>query len=178
MSTRNRFPTLLLSALLLASGPATADRPSEPDHATSAEPGSPPAPRSEVHRPSGQGPPDREAMRAWHRRYRPLAEPVKKALGDLFRARRHRHRPRELEPQCRALARAVETFRRKARKEEIFPVANAAADVALKRLYRRLGDAAKACLDGRWGAMEGHLHRAARHHKQARLSLRTYGLEP
>lgn len=169
MSTRNPLTTLLLCALLLAPAGAGAYPPARSDDE--------PAPRAELRRESGRATPDRVSMAAWHRRYRPLARPVKRALAELLRARR-RYRPQQLGPECRNLRRAVRTFRRRARARDVFPVANAAADVALKRFYDHLGDAATACLDDRWGAMEGHLHRAARELRQARLVLRSYGVAP
>lgn len=142
---------------------------------------SPPPPaasrRLEIHRRNDLEPPDRASMEEWHRRYVRLAAPVKKALGEVLAARRG-HLPHRALPHCRRLLRELQRFRRQAREERLLPLADAAADLHLKRLYLRLEDAGRACTEERWGATEEHLRQAGLAFRQAELVLARWGLEP
>lgn len=163
-------------------GSAAAEPPADTAGSGAAPAGAapPPAdavPRIEIHRRSGLEPPDRASMRSWHRRYARLAAPVKQSLQRVLEAQRG-HLPRRSVPACRRLAAALVTFRQRAAEERVLPVADAAADLHLKRLYHRLEQAAEACREERWGATEGHLRRAGDAVRQASLALGRWGLEP
>ena len=169
-TTKNR--ALLLLLLLLIAVPPQAGAGPQAE-----EPPSEPAPQLHIRRRSGLPPPDEDSMRAWHIRYTEQAEPVKAALADLLRARR-RLRPAKLGPHCRRLATAIDRFWVETRRHRVLPVADAAADLHLKRLYLRLDDAAESCAAGRWAETDDALRRAGLAWRQAALALGRWELEP
>jgi len=158
---------LLLLLCLSAAAPATATEPPQERD----------PPTVKIGRPSGLAPPDRGSMVAWHRRYAPLARPVKKALRDVLAAR-ERVAPSRMGRPCRALTSALAEFRRRAVRHRVFPVADSAVDIHLKRLYLRLGDVAEACAGGRWAETGEGLRRAGLAYRQAELALERWELAP
>ena len=138
----------------------------------------PAEPRLHIHRRSRLPPPDEASMRAWHRRYAAAAAPVKTALSALLAARERHHRPAKQAPHCRRLAAAMEGFWEEAARRHVLPVADAAADLHLKRLYLRLDDVAETCLGGRWAETEDRLRRAGLAYRQAELALGRWDVAP
>jgi len=208
MRTRSRLPALLPILLLLASAPVLAsgpepreeaptDVPATASHRPTADPapqaahdgavfradtehpvvGDGPRPRVDIRRRSGLAPPDDDAMRAWHRRYRAAARPVKAALVDLLAARR-RLPPSRLGPHCRKLGKAMEAFWTDARRNRVLPVADAAVDLHLKRLYLRIGEVAESCEAGRWAETAENLRQAGLAYRQAELAMGRWEVEP
>jgi hypothetical protein len=155
-----------------ASSPETT--PTEPEAGET----SAPEPRLHIRRRSGLPPPDGASMRAWHLRYVQAAEPVKTALTDLLAARRRHPRPAKWKAHCERLSAAIEAFWKEAARRRVLPVADAAADVHLKRLYLRLDDVAQTCVDGRWAETDDHLRRAGLAFRQAELALGRWEVEP
>lgn len=133
--------------------------------------------RLEIRRRSGLAPPDRASMQAWHRRYARAVAPLKDALGELLEERR-RQPPRHWTAECERLSREVERFGRTSAEERLFPVADAAADLHLKHLFRELARTADACTGGRWAEVDEHLRRAGLAYGQARLALGRWGVRP
>jgi hypothetical protein len=162
-----------------ADSASSVDETEEPDTAdVNAEAAPAPEPRLHIHRRSGLPPPDEGSMRAWHRRYAEASAPVKAALGELLAARRRHQRPAKWRAHCERLAAAMEAFWKEAPRRRVLPVADAAADVHLKRLYLRLDDVAQTCVDGRWAETEDHLRRAGLAFRQAELALGRWEVEP
>jgi len=126
--------------------------------------------------------PTRGEMADWHRGYEPRAAPVRRALVAVLRAR-HEPRPSRWEPgvrrSCGRLARELGRFGDGVAEGEVFPVPYRPADYHLKRAYASLDEAARACLAGRYGAMEHAIHRSLGSMRQAEAVLwRRYRLEP
>ena len=126
--------------------------------------------------------PSREEMTGWHRGYEPRAAPVRRALVGVIRAR-HEPRPGRWEPgvrrSCDRLARELGRFGEGVEAGEIFPVPYRPADYHLKRSYASLDEAARACLAGRYGAMEAAIHDSLASLQQAETVLwRRYRLRP
>ena len=185
MHTKNRrsapsiyasFALLTLLLCLLAAVPVSAsERNSEPN---SEEPAKRNPPAVQIGRPSGLEPPDQASMTAWHKRYAPLARPVKRTLRDVLTAREREGGPSRMERPCRALGSAVAEFKRQAAERRVFPVADSAVDIHFKRLYLRLGDVAEACADGRWAETEEGLRRFGLAYRQAEMALGRWGFSP
>lgn len=128
------------------------------------------------------GLPSREEMTGWHRGYEPRAAPVREALVAVLRAR-HEPRPSRWEVgvrrSCSRLARELARFGEGVEEGEVFPVPYRPADYHLKRSYASLDEAARACLAGRYGAMEAAIRRSLGSLGQAETVLwRRYRLKP
>lgn len=126
--------------------------------------------------------PTRQEMVGWHRGYLPRAAPVRRAFVAVLRAR-HEPRPARWEPgvqrSCGRLARELGRFGEGVEDGEIFPVPYRPADYHLKRSYASLDEAARACLAGRYGAMEAAIGRSLDSLRQAETMLwRRYRLRP
>ncbi len=120
-------------------------------------------------------------MTAWHRRYAPLARPVKQALRDVLAARERvspGRRVRNMRRPCRTLGSALAEFKQQAARHRVFPVADSAVDIHLKRIYLRLGDVAEACAGGRWAETEEGLRQAGLAYRQAESALGRWELTP
>jgi hypothetical protein len=181
MSTRNPLaacrPTAVAAAalavaLVATSAPAAAAAPSAETAAAS--------PVLDV-RPAPPVAPAAAALAAWHRRYLPRAAVVKAAMRALLEARqeadptRYKRRYRQA---CASLAGAVAPFGDPARRDELYPRADAAASYHLRRAYAALAAAAAAGEEGRYQSAEVALLDSTRWFRQAARVLERYGLEP
>jgi len=180
MTTRNplaacrpaAFAAVALAVLVSTSAPAAAAAPSAETASAS--------PVLDV-RPAPPAAPTAAALAAWHRRYLPRAAAVKAAMRTLLAARqeadptRYKRRYRQA---CASLAGAVAPFGDPARRDELYPRADAAAFYHLRRAYAALADAAAAGEEGRYESAEVALLDSTRWFRQAARVLERYGLEP
>lgn len=163
---------LATTALPAAAAPAAGEAPPAEAEAS--------APVIEV-RPAPPPAPAAAALADWHRRYLPRARAVKAAMRTLLAARqevdptRYKRRYRQA---CEELSDAVGPFVDPARRDELYPAADAAARYHLRRAYAALAQAAAAGEERRFQAAEIALADAARWFRQAARVLERYGLEP
>lgn len=166
------FAAAALAVVVSTSAPAAAAAPSA-ETATA-------SPVLDV-RPTPPAAPAAAALAAWHRRYLPRAAAVKAAMRTLLAARqeadptRYKRRYRQA---CASLAGALAPFGDPARRDELYPRADAAASYHLRRAYAALADAADAGEEGRYESAEVALLDSTRWFRQAARVLERYGLKP
>lgn len=187
MSNRNPLaacrPAALAAAFVALATTAVPAVPAAADAAPTAAPTAAPVATSPVLdiRRAPPMAPAAAALAAWHRRYLPHAAPVKAAMKTLLGAReeadptRYKRRYRLA---CELLGRALSPFIDPARRDELYPQADAAARYHLRRAYAALAHAAAAGEEGRFQAAEVALEDSARWFRQAARVLERYGLEP
>jgi hypothetical protein len=179
MSHRNPFAACRPAALAAAFvALATATVPAVPAAADAAPVAT--SPVLDVRRAPPTAPAE-AALAAWHRRYLPHAATVKAAMKTLLAAReeadptRYKRRYRQA---CEQLGGALSPFTDPARRDDLYPRADAAARYHLRRAYAALAHAAAAGEEGRFQAAEVALEDSARWFRQAARVLERYGLEP